>query len=489
MGRYLLLALAFCLGSSSTLARTGQQPRPTVVVAPLTSSGAEEHGWIGDAFAESLSSRLLSSGSANVLSQRQWAAALRERNIAALDVKGDADARVVGQRLGADLVVVGSYMAAWPDVTVWVRLVPVAGGEAVASAEARGHLEELPRLEAQLAKQLFRAELGKAAAARGAPRNVYAWHSLTRCTSALSLQSLGPRARPWLPRAMVEQAVAACDEALRRDKSLLEAESFRALGLALLGETTKARLVARGAARRAKTPGWPHLIAYYTAHAAGDDVEAESYLAAAIKQRPGFLHAHTTLGEAQLDRGALAEARATFEGSLRECPRQPWTQVQLSKVLGREGKIDDALARLDEALIQVPGDPLLLLEKGSRYIDGKRWDDAERTLRASMEQDPRIAATYLRLGYVYLEQDKRELAGAILQKALVEADLESEARVRGYAHFDLAKLHARQGNKTKATEHLKLAAEAGFADKNSVVHDSDLAILADDPEVSALLQP
>src|SRR5690606_3648453 len=119
---------------------------------------------------------------------------------------------------------------------------------------------------------------------------------------------------------------------------------------------------------------------------------------------------------------------------------------------------------------------------------GKRYDDAERALRAAMAQDSGLAAAYVRLGFVYLEPDKLDLAGPILQKALFEADLESEARLRGYAHFDLAKLNARRGDRQKAIDHIKKAVAAGFQDKARFEQDADLGAVVKDPAVASLFK-
>lgn len=476
-----LFALALLLALPAAAA-----PQTTIVVAPLSTASAPEHQWIGSALAEALSARLLASGSANVLSQRQWSAVLRERDVAAVVVRGEEDARVVARQLGADQVLLGSYTATWPDVRIQVHRLAASGGRPLATAEVSGRIEDLPALEEKLAKTLFTGVLSRAAQGRVAPKSVYAWHALARCRDALSLQSIGPRAQPWLPAALVRTALEACEEAEALDRGLVEATAFRALGLHLLGEQEQARSLAQKALERRKEPGWPDLIAAYTTHRAGQPEAAEQILARATKLRPGFLHARTMLGESLLERGKLEEAKAVFEAALKEVPRQPWVMVQLSKVVAARGDIDGAIRYVDDALAIAPDDPVLLMEKGSRYIDGKRYDEAEQALRAAMAKDAGLAAAYVRLGYVYLEQNKLDLAGPILQKALFEADLESEARLRGYAHFDLAKLNARRGDRAKAIDHIKKAVAAGFRDKARYEQDKDLGGLMNDPALVEL---
>jgi tetratricopeptide (TPR) repeat protein len=441
------------------------------------------------AIPESFSARLLASGQANVLSQRQWAAALRERNVAARAIKTDDDARGVGLQLGADQLIVGSFTAAWPDVKISARRLATTGSKSLATVEVSGHVEDLPQLEAKVAKALFTAGLAKAARAPTPPRSVYAWHDLSECRDTLALQSMGPRAEPWLPTALVQRAHDACARAEKADKKLVEATAFRALAMFLLDKKDDGKKLATKALQKRRDVGWVDQVAYYTASRSGDAAGAEKILRAAIKKRPGFLHARTTLGESLAERGELDEATKVFEASLAEAKGQPWVLVQLSKVQARKGAHDEAIKTVDQALANVKDDPILLMEKASRQIDAKRFKDAEATLRHAMKQDPGQAATYLRLGYIYLQTDQLALAGPILEKALFEADLESEARVRGYAHFDLAKLAARNKKTAKARTHVEKAVAAGLRDRARFEKDPDLGPLLKDPAFATIFKP
>lgn len=478
------LVTTLLLTSGAALAK-----RPTVVVAPLFSASSEEYQWIGGALSESLTARLLASGEANVFSQRQWAAVLRERDIPARSVHSDDDARAVGRQLGADQLVLGSFVAAWPDIRIRAQRLAKDGTKPLATAEVSGHLEDLPKLEAELARALFAPSFAKAARHKAAPKSVYAWRELSLCRDTLALQSIGPRAKPWLPEALLKEAVAHCAAAEKLDRAQVDAKSFRGLGLFLLGRPDEARPLVEAALKARKAPGWPDLIAYFVRARAGDVDKGEAALTAAIRARPGFLHARTTLGESLLERGRLDEAKRVFEASLKEAESQPWILVQLGKLLSKQGDVDGAVVSTDKALDLVPGDAVILMEKASRQIDGKRWKDAESTLREAMKQDPRLAAAYLRLGFVYLETNQLDLAGPILEKALYEADLASEQRVTGYAHYDLAKLAARQGDKARALAALKKAVTAGLADKERFTADPDLQEVVKDPAFAAMFEP
>ena len=135
----------------------------------------------------------------------------------------------------------------------------------------------------------------------------------------------------------------------------------------------------------------------------------------------------------------------------------------------------------------MPGDASLYIERASREIDGKRWDVAEASLRKALELDGKLAVTYLRLGYLYLETGRDTLATPILKKALAEADMESEQRVRGIACFDLAKVEARGKRTDAAIAYLDQAVNEGFKKLDLLEGDTDFAAVRKDPRYVALV--
>jgi tetratricopeptide (TPR) repeat protein len=484
--------VAFALLLNTGLAREAhaqkQASPPTVVVAPfVTSTTGEEYQWIGSAFSEALTDRLLSSDDANVFSQKQWAAVLRERDIAARTVSSEADAEAIARQLGADQYVFGRFKAGWPEVTVSARRYKVGSDEAIAEVSVTGNLSELIKVEKDVAKGIFGKDFKKAAKASGPAKNVSAWRSLTLCRDALALQSIGPRAKIWLPTSLAEQALGHCERALKEDKKNAIAQAFSALGQYIVGQKKPALQTIGKVLKSKKRPyGWVDQIAFFLYLQEKDDKKASKAITTAIKKRPGLLHARTTLGEHLIASGDLAGAQKVLEDSLAASPNQPWVLVQVGKLKAQQGDVDGAITSTDQALALVPDDAVVLMEKASRLIDGKRYQDAEAVLRAAMAADPRLASAYLRLGYVYLETNQLELAGPILNKALYEADRESERRVKGYAHYDLAKLHARLGDPERAAAELGRALAAGFSERERFEADKDLVEVRKLPAYKAL---
>lgn len=481
----------FCATFAAAAPSAAKGPQPTVVVAPFTSSSGAEYQWIGSALSESLTARLVSSKEANVFSHRQWAAVLRDRDIAALTGASAEDAAAVAKQLGADEFVVGTYEASWPFITVVAKRVEAKTGKTLEETRTEGQLADLLKAEAAVAKGLFNKAYKKAAKAKAPTRKLMAWRSLALCRDGMSMQSLSARAKLWLPKGAAKAALAHCEDALKADKGLHEAAAFGALARYAMDRDDKAKRAkalkdARTAAKKRKVPGWADQIAFFLSRREGDNKGAYKALEAAVKKAPGLLHARTTLGESMLDDGDVKGAQKVFEASLARAPNQPWSLVQLGKIKAKGGDIDGALAETEKAIGLVGDDAVLLMEKASRQIDGKRWKDAEGTLRQAMAKDPRLAAAYLRLGYVYLETDQRALAGPILKKAIYEADRQSERRVRAYAYFDLAKLAAREGKTDDAFAQITKAKRAGLKDRGLYEKDVDLKALTSDKRFQAV---
>lgn len=461
---------------------------PSVMVAGFSTKSHEEYRWIGNALSESLTQRLLDSGKARVISIGQWESVLRERDLPTTTLNNEEDALLLAKTLGATEVVLGNFVAAWPEIQIRARRFALGQEQPVAKAEVTGRLEELPKLEAKLAQQLFAGPLAAAGRKLAAPPKVDTWRAMSLCRDSLALQSLGPDARPWLPKGLAQQALSHCEAALQANPRDAESRAFAGLAHLLLGEAKRARAEVQRALRARKIPGWSDLVAYFVFRQLDDPKAADRALEAAVRRRPGFLHARTLRAASLIRDNQPEQARTVLEGILAETGVNPWVMAQLGKAIAKQGDIELALSTTDQALKLIPKDPVLLLEKASRHIDGKQWEAAEATLREAMALDPRLAAAYLRLGYVYLETGQLDLAGPILEKALVEADLESERRIRGYAHYDLAKLAGKQGDVPRALAALQKALAAGFGDRARFAADPDLAAASQAPEFNTLFK-
>ncbi|MFH1809043.1 MAG: tetratricopeptide repeat protein [Pseudomonadota bacterium] len=477
------LGLLLCPGLGA--AKTAPA-RITVAVAPFATASTEEYWWMGFALADVLEERLGQVPTVNTLSIKQWNAVLRERDLPPGPLSSDDEILRSGKLLGARYVVTGSYQAKWPDMRVLMRVLDTQNGQVVLSTEARDRVERVLAIEGQLAIELCKLLGIKLPPAPVRPKNVYALRAAMVCKETAVMQSLGPRAEPSLPAGTVWQAKRLCDEALAT--SAEDPIALGALGVlqAVVGEKNAAELSLKRAVGYARRPGFADLGLFWVRYQRGKKDEAVAGLQAAVAKRPGYLHARGVLGQALSELGRHDEARKVWEEYLALSPAQPWALAQLGYTLARLGDIDGAIARSNQAIALVPDDAALYIERASREIDGKRWEQAEASLRKALELDPKLAVTYLRLGFVYLETKQEALAGAMFKKALAEADLESEQRVRGIACFDLAKVEARAKKVDAALTYLDQAINEGFTKLKLLDSDDDLAALRSTPRYKAL---
>ncbi len=486
MGLGSLVLFGVLSGASPSPAAAPVAPPPLVAVGPFGTASAEEHHWLSFALAEMLVARLGRGRDVSVLSVRQWGAVLRERDLALVPLQSDGELRSVGRSLGARYVLHGSYVARWPEVTVQVRILDVSGGPTRVGAQATALLQDVATLEDALVTQLSKV-LGLQVPPAGRPRNTLALHHAMRCRELLLWQSLTPRAPPMVPRAAAAQAEESCNKALARDARDADALEGRGLARALQGDvpgalqSLAAAQLARGAPDMAEVAeSWIHFRS-------GDGARAVAVLEKAVEKRPTFLHARGVLGQTLLELGRLAEAATVFEAYLRLAPNQPWALAMLGYARARGGDPHGGVELTRAALAVAPGDPWLQLELASRYIDAKDYPAAEGVLRQAVQVDPQSAVGYLRLGYVFVLQGEDGLARPMLQKALMEADLEAEYRVRGYAHVDLARLDARAGATAGALHHLRQAVAEGFINVDAWETDPDLRALHKDPSFGQVL--
>src|SRR5438094_10655345 len=86
--------------------------------------------------------------------------------------------------------------------------------------------------------------------------------------------------------------------------------------------------------------------------------------------------------------------------------------------LDRVGKMDEAIEISEKALGLDPGNPELLIETASRYIDAGRDGKALPVLEQALKASPTRPTSALRLGYVYLRGDNLPLARQAVEQGL-----------------------------------------------------------------------
>jgi tetratricopeptide (TPR) repeat protein len=469
--------------------------RTTVAVAPLVTASSIEYQWIGKALASALTTRVALQPELNCITLRQLQAAMRSDNLDPTHLSDPTVAQKLGKLVGADVIVVGSYAAAWPDLQISLKAYDPWAGKEIAEYDF-GSDFNLIQTEARAAILLAKA-LGadKPNVTPGAfgTESIRAWRATTLALDILDEQSLGPQAaysdaQLSLPKAALEKAKAEALEGTKLDPEFGEAWATLGVAQALLGETEDAwRWFGKATAL-----GYGHhptaiVGAAFVRMREGKYDEAAKILTAAISRRPGFLLARGYLAELYTELGRYKEALAVYNDYAAVAPRQPWVLVQRgyikSKLGDKVGAIADSIAAVD----LVPDSPSLLIQLASRYIDASKLIGAEDALRHAIELFPEETRAYVRLGYVYLLENKDNLAIPVSEKALVAAKLRSTGNDKAYAHLNLARAYGHQGDFDKAFEHLQAAKENGLGSLAEVEKDPKLGRLRKDPRYRKLV--
>ncbi len=486
---FVTLALVFV----SFVTPTAHAARTTVAIAPLATSSGQEYQWIGVAIADALSLRVHRQDDLNAVSLRQVNAAMRQGNIAVQDVTTQAIALRLGMEVGADLLLTGSYTAAWPDIEVQLVTYDPKHKKVLNTQSFSADLGEITEVESRAAEILAR-ELGAAqptveAGAFGT-QSLRAWRATALGLEILNWQSLSPRAADLnmplaLPRAALEKARDWFVTATREDPEYGEAWGGLGVAQALLGQTD----AAWKSLGKATALGFGHdptavLGASFLRMREGRWDDALAILQSAVERHPGFLHARGYIGEMYNHIGRHKEALAAFEAYAKIAPNHPWVLTQLGYTKSKLGDHASAIADTIAAADLLPDSPAVLIQLASRYIDANKLAGAEDALQHALKLFPNEPKIYVRLGYVYLLQGKDELVIPLSEKALLLAPLAVERRDIGYAHLNLARAHGHQGNLDKAFEHLKKAKEAGVTSFSEVTGDTGLKKLRADPRYS-----
>src|SRR6267143_1394584 len=233
-----------------------------------------------------------------------------------------------------------------------------------------------------------------------------------------------------------------------------------AVTLAARGKFDQARRQAKRAQANRFVP-LAILAEAFAARKMRDNAEWRGILERGVIERRGFLHALGYLAEDRMEQGDDEAALAILDRYLMVSPDHPWAMAKKGRELARTGQPDEAIAISEKALSLNPGDPELLIETASRYIDAGRDPRAEPLLDQALNATPKRPLAALRLGYLYLRTHKLPLARQALEQCLELASRDDEARTRGLAHADLARVNARQDRYADAVAELHKARGEG----------------------------
>lgn len=224
--------------------------------------------------------------------------------------------------------------------------------------------------------------------------------------------------------------------------------------------------------------------------------------------------AHTSLAFASMieDRD-LARAEASFKRSIELNPNYPTAHHWYAYDLAAEGRIGEAIASIKRALELDPVSLSINADLGEFYFLARRFQDAERQCRHTLDLDSGFGPAHQNLGLALAHSQKYDEAIAELKRAaelsehntyvtalsgyvLAMAGKQAEARSvlkelastsRYVSPFHLALIHAQLGERDKAFELLERANEERVFSMLLLRIDPRVDSLRNDPRFEALL--
>jgi cytochrome c-type biogenesis protein CcmH len=159
-----------------------------------------------------------------------------------------------------------------------------------------------------------------------------------------------------------------------------------------------------------------------TASAAALLLGASGY---ALQGSPGLPDAPAPAGESG-DIFPLTDARHAFFGHF--TPAESW--IRISEALARDGKSEDAVGILQNAVRRYPGDPQLWIALGNALVDHARGltPPAELAYKRAAELSPGYPAASFFYGLALARSGDRQQAVAMWQRILKTAPSDAEWR-------------------------------------------------------------
>ncbi len=209
---------------------------------------------------------------------------------------------------------------------------------------------------------------------------------------------------------------------------------------------------------------------------------------------------HRRLAESRLQRGQLELAIREYRASIGLNRKDPETQFGLGEAYRRKGMLDDSRKHFERALRYAPDHQDARLNLSVVYIQQERWRDAiresttliddptflrpsralvnrgwahynsgnltgaESDLREALLSDGANPQAHLNMGVVLFEMGKVEGSVTHLERVLELLARRPDSfygPVEAQARYRLAKALIQQGQRTRAIEQLRVAAERG----------------------------
>ncbi|MEC7947146.1 MAG: tetratricopeptide repeat protein [Myxococcota bacterium] len=140
--------------------------------------------------------------------------------------------------------------------------------------------------------------------------------------------------------------------------------------------------------------GWVRLVRGNLYRGSGRSDQAEADLRSALDRMPSSPDAWSALGLFLLDRRRAAEARPLLDKAAGARPADVSLVVAAAMAAGQAGAVDDADARLLEAISRFPGNPGPVLGLARLRLTNDDADGAFDVLHAALRRGPEVSVAY-----------------------------------------------------------------------------------------------
>jgi len=164
------------------------------------------------------------------------------------------------------------------------------------------------------------------------------------------------------------------------------------------------------------------------------------------------LHAQALRQDGKADQGV-----AVLEDALKTHADEPLAYVALAQLYADASRGSQAVKLLQDAQVKFPSDNSIVFELGAVFDKQKKFADAETAFRQVLARDPDDAEALNYLGYMLAERGERldESVGYLKKALQSEPDNGSFLDSLGWAYFKAGKLDLAEDNLRRAADQLK----------------------------------
>jgi len=290
------------------------------------------------------------------------------------------------------------------------------------------------------------------------------------------------------PRSWLDSAIEVSEKAISIDPN--SAEAYKALGLAFEYKGWYQRALEADRKAVELNPNYKAAVGNigWVNWLIGEYVEAMKWFKKDVALDPTDAFSHYSIGDCYFGLDNYVKAEQWFKKSLELQPDLVFAQRDLSAMYLAEGKYKRAIQSAQKILSADPNEFIGLIAAGDAELYSGNYDQAKQYFRKAMTIDPTRINLLTRMGYALWKTDQQDEAQKMFSQSL---ELAQERREQGDEFFgiryNIAAIHAIQGNKEEALKWMTKAIDAGFRQFRISQRDPILENLHQDTQFKQLM--